>query len=102
MTFEANPSINSELAEHPAVKSAALDAAQAIAAEAIRTAPVGETEAYKDGIRAQETKHGARVIASAPESAYIEFGVPAHGIPATFNLRRAAISLGYKFKKMRD
>lgn len=87
------------------VREAALAAAQAIAAEARGMAPVGtEAEydahpgAYRAGITVQATRTGARVVATARHSHFIDFGVPTRGIPAKHILRRAAAALGFKFK----
>ncbi len=57
------------------------------------------TGAYAAGITAQRTPRGARVYAGDFTSAWNEFGVPAHGIPGQFVLRRAADALGLTFRK---
>lgn len=98
--FNLDPSIDDQVARSAAVRQAALIVAEEIAAVARGTAP-RESGDYAAGITAQTTKSGARVIAADYKSAWIELGVPGHGIPARFNLRRAAASLGYKFRKGR-
>lgn len=72
--------------------------AEAIAAAARASAPE-ESGAYRAGIIVQETKHGARVVATDFKSAWIEFGDPPANQPARFILRNAVVSLGLKFKK---
>lgn len=72
--------------------------ADAIAERAREMAPE-ETGAYKAGIIVQETKHGARVVATDFKSAWIEFGDPPANQPARFILRNAVVSLGLHFKK---
>jgi hypothetical protein len=74
--------------------------AEKIAEQARATAPV-LTGAYRDGITAERTPFGARVIASDEKSSWIEFGRPNHDVPAQFILRRAVDALGLKFKKGR-
>lgn len=96
--LELIPDLMQKVGEMEAVKAAAMEAAKEIAATAQATAPVGPTGRYKAGIRAEATAHGARVFASAPESAWVEFGVPHYGIPARWNLRRAAAARGYTLK----
>jgi len=80
------------------VKSAAMDAARKVAAIAQSNAP-RESGDYAGGIEVQETPHGARVFASDPKSAFIEFGVPGRNQPARWILRNAAIAAGLKFTK---
>ena len=72
--------------------------AESIAERAKETAPE-ESGDYKAGIIVQDTKTGARVIATDYKSAWIEFGAPNRNEPAQFILRKAAQSLGLKFKK---
>lgn len=91
--------VDEKVADLSDVKMSAHDSAEKIADVARSTAPVGETGDYRDQIMVQDTKSGARVLASAPESAFVEFGVPSQGQPAQFNLRKAAVTAGFKFKK---
>lgn len=86
------------VAEMAAVKAEAYYTAEQIASAARATAPVGPTGHYAAGIQAQTTLLGARVVALAPESAWVEFGVPFYNIPATWHLRRTAVALGYTMK----
>ncbi len=87
------------IAQFPELKEAALSAADKIASIARANGPVGASHDYVDGIDVEETKTGARVVASAPVSAFVEFGVPTYGQPARFNLRQAVVTAGYKFTK---
>lgn len=96
--FDMDPDIESKVEKDAEVVGMAMDVAEAIAAHARSTAPVG-TGAYEGGIHAEKTAKGARVFSSDPKSAWIEFGAPSRGLPAHFNLRTAAKALGYKFKK---
>lgn len=95
--------LNARVAKLAAVHQAAHDAAEKIAETARGTAPEVSGD-YKNGIIVQDfgspssRKAGARVLASDFKSAWIEFGVPERGIPATFNLRNAVDSAGFKFK----
>ena len=73
-------------------------AAEKVAAAARASAPV-LTGAYLAGIVVQKTRGGARVFASDPKSAFVEFGVPNRGQPAQFVLRHAADAVGLTFKK---
>lgn len=106
-TFEPNPNIDEELgnADLPVIKTSSKEVAEDIARVARQLAPSGpsnsgsEPGAYVDGIVVQETKTGARVLASDYKSAWIEFGVPSQGQPARFVLRRAVEAAGYKFRK---
>ena len=91
--------IDAEVAKVPELIVDAFEGAKKIAEAAKALAPVGLTGDYSAGITAQKTKQGARVFASARESAFVEFGVPAHGQPAHFTLRRAAEAVGFKFRK---
>ena len=79
-----------------------MSAAEKIAGIAKSSAPVGVTGNYSAGIKAEKTKRGARVFASARESAFVEFGVPSQGQPAQFILRRAAEAAGFKFRKKKS
>ena len=92
------PDLEERVAELVAKGEGAMEVANAVAEVAKSIAPV-ESGEYKDGITVQRTKTGARVFASDYKSTWIEFGVPSHNQPAHFVLRRAAESLGLKFKK---
>jgi len=72
--------------------------AEKVASAARASAPV-VTGAYLAGIVVQKTPGGARVFASDPKSAFVEFGVPNRGQPAQFVLRHAADAVGLTFKK---
>ncbi|MFF1633971.1 hypothetical protein [Leifsonia sp. NPDC058248] len=91
------PDLDMKVGKLPEVIASAEPIARKIAEIARSTAPF-ESGDYQDGIEVQTTKHGARVLASDPKSAWIEFGVPSRGIPAKWNLRRAAEALGLKFR----
>lgn len=99
-TIHLNTNIDDQVAHLPVIEDAALDVARKIAEQARSTAPV-LTGAYQAGIIVEVYKTGARVVASDQKSAWIEFGIPSNNVPAQFNLRSAATSLGYKFKKKR-
>ena len=92
------PGLAEKLMDLLEVKSAAMEAALKVAAIAQGSAP-HESGDYAAGIEAQETPHGARVIASDPKSAFVEFGVPGHNQPARWILRNAAVAAGLKFTK---
>jgi hypothetical protein len=96
--IDLDPGLDEKVAKIPELLTDSKDAAEQIADVARGTAPV-QSGAYVDGIEVQETKSGARVFASDYKSAWIEFGVPSQGQPAHFNLRKAAESAGYEFKK---
>lgn len=97
-TFEPNPDIEEQVKGLAIIGVGAMAAAERIAAIARSTAPK-ESGEYAASIVAEPTKTGARVHAGDFKAAWIEFGVPSHGIPAKFNLRRAVEAAGYGFKK---
>ena len=97
-TISLDPDLDAKVNEMIAKGDKPIEAAQKIASAARATARV-VTGAYRDGITAKKTPHGAVVIASDEKSSWEEFGIPSQGQPATFNLRRAVDSTGYKFKK---
>lgn len=107
-TVHIDSNLDDEVKRLPAVRLAPLEAAKTIADRARETAPE-DTGSYRDQIAPEATKSGARVVARSNKSAWIEFGVPGHlswgdgssPLPATFNLRNAVISTGYKFEKKR-
>jgi hypothetical protein len=99
--FIPNSSLDAEVARSETVADAALKAAEEIAKAAQASAPV-QSGAYQGSIIAEAFKGGARVYASDEKSALIEFGAPGRGQPAKFNLRNAAVKLGYKFGKKGD
>jgi hypothetical protein len=95
------PGIDKLVAASDGVKSAELVVAEAIAQAAIAIAPVGTAVEhdrhpgeYRDGIAASATADGAQVVASAPHSAFVEFGVPGRGIAPQPVFHSAAASLG--------
>lgn len=96
--IDIDDDIDEKVADIPEVKETAFDVAERVAEIARTTAPVLSGD-YAAGIEAQKTKKGARVFASDFKSAWIEFGVPSRGIPATWNLRNAARAAGLKFRK---
>lgn len=98
LEFTESATLDKDVEGDEVVHSRAFVVAAAIAEVAAGTAPV-QTGAYKAGIGAEETKRGARVIAKDPKSAWIEFGEPGINVPAKFNLRNAAVALGYDFIK---
>ena len=75
--------------------------AEKVAALARAIAPVS-TGRYRDGIVAQKTIGGARVLASDQKSTWIEFGIPSRNHEAHFVLRRAAEAVGLKFRRKKD
>ena len=75
--------------------------AEKVAALARAIAPVN-TGQYRDGIVAQKTIGGARVLASDQKSTWIEFGIPSRNHEAHFVLRRAAEAVGLKFRRKKD
>lgn len=98
ITIDLVPELDEQVLQMVEVKDSAYQAAEKVADIAIATAPVVSGD-YRDGIEVQVTKSGARVFASDPKSAFVEFGVPSQGEPAQFNLRRAAEAAGLKFTK---
>lgn len=96
--FTPNPELEKLLHTHPSVSEATDAAAEAIAERARELAPV-DSGAYRDSIVAQKPspKGVARVAATDPKAAWIEFG-NSHE-PARFVLRNAVSGLGLKFKK---
>ena len=99
-SLELRDDIDPAVEKMPEILEASVDSAERIATKAIADAPVDSGE-YVAGIQVQKTRKGARVFASDFKSAWIEFGVPAHGIEGRFILRRAAEAAGFKFKKRR-
>lgn len=91
------PDLDRKVAELAEVKAVALPIAEKIADRARSTAP-HESGDYEASIQAEATPGGARVFASDYKAAWIEFGVPSQGVPAKFNIRSAAESLGLKFR----
>lgn len=98
--FTLTTGIEQLVQEQVAAGGVAMEVANEIAAYAIGAAPV-VTGRYRDGIIVQETKRGARVLASDQKSSWIEFGNPKRNQPARFILRNAVEALGYTFKKTR-
>lgn len=96
--FTLAPDLDAKVAAMVAKGDKPIEIAQKIAAVARDNAPV-VTGAYRDGITAQKTPHGAAVIASDEKSSWVEFGIPSQGQPAQFNLRRAVDATGAKFTK---
>jgi len=94
-SVDLDPDLDAKVNKMIAEGGAPLKIAEHIAEIARSTAPV-VTGAYRDGITAQKTPHGARVYASDNKSTWIEFGIPSQGRAATFNLRRAAFDGGAK------
>ena len=97
-SVDLDPDLDEKLNKMIAEGGKPLEAAEKIAEIARQNAHV-VTGAYRDGITAKKTPHGAVVIASDEKSSWEEFGIPSQGQPATFNLRRAVDASGYKFKK---
>ena len=91
----------------PEILTQCLEDAKIIAAQARSTAPVavnpgvGEPGDYRNGIVAERTYAGARVIAQDAKSAWVEFGIPSKNIPPQFILRRAAEYEGFNLVKRR-
>lgn len=97
------PGLDAKVKQLGSVQAALLSVAQEVAQAAIAIAPVGtEAEndihigAYRDSISAAQAGEGAVVIAAAPHSHFVEFGVPGRGIPAQAVFQKAAESLGLK------
>lgn len=97
-TITINGNIEEEVAFVPEMQTICLKAANEIADVARTSAPVVSAK-YVDGIIVQKTEHYARVLATADDSAFVEFGVPSQGQAAHFTLRRAVDAAGYKFGK---
>ncbi len=104
-SVDLDPDLDAKVNEMIAKGDKPIEAAEKIAAAARANAPVGNpatdpnSGAYRDGIVAKKTPHGAVVIASDNKSSWVEFGIPSQGQPAQFNLRRAVDATGYKFSK---
>ena len=97
-SVDLDPDLDEKLNKMIAEGGKPLEIAEAIASAARADAPV-VSGAYRDGISAMKTPHGARVVASDNKSSWIEFGIPSRNVPPQFILRRAVDSLGLKFKK---
>lgn len=97
-SVEIDPGLDAKVAEMVAKGEKSMEIAKAIAAAARADAPV-VSGLYRDGISAEKTPHGARVVASDNKSSWVEFGIPSHNQPPQFILRRAVDSLGLKFVK---
>jgi hypothetical protein len=97
-SVDIDPDLDAKVNKMIAEGGAPLEVAEKIAAAARANAPV-LSGAYRDGISAAKTPHGARVVASDEKSSWVEFGIPSQGQPAQFNLRRAVDAMGYKFSK---
>lgn len=100
-SVELIPDIDKKVKQLGSVQAALVQVAATVAEAAVSMAPVGTTAEhdyhigeYRDGISSAAAGEGAVVIASAPHSAWVEFGVPAHGIPPQYILRRAASAAG--------
>lgn len=98
LRIDIAPDLDAKAEAHPDNIEQAYALAEQLADTARSLAPVLSGE-YAAGIVAQKTKTGARVYAGDYKSAWIEFGVPAHGIHGRFVLRRAADALGLSFRK---
>lgn len=98
ITITLNGNVEEEIAFVPEMQTICLKVANEIADIARTTAPV-VSSGYVDGITVQKTEHYARVLATADDSAFVEFGVPSQGQAAHFTLRRAVDAAGYKFGK---
>ena len=79
----------------------ALQMAEKVRDLAKAIAPV-VTGRYRDGIKAEKTTLGARVIATDNKSTWIEFGIPSRNHEAQFVLRRAAEAVGLKFVRRKN
>ncbi len=97
-TIILDPDLDAKVAELIGQLGAALPVAEKVAEVARALAPV-ESGLYRDGIKAERTGRGARVIASDEKSSWVEFGIPSHNQPAQFVLRRAVDACGLKFVK---
>ena len=93
-----NEAFSARIAHMARVRDACLEVAEDAAEYAREIAPY-DTGDYVAGITAEKTEAGARVIASDPISAIIEFGAPGRNLPARWILRTAASMAGLKFKK---
>ena len=80
-----DPNLQDKLHNMPEIRTITEDAATQVAQIARSMAPV-LTGAYQRGILTQQTKDGARVLATDEKSAWIEFGIPSRGIPARWIL----------------
>lgn len=97
-TIILEPGIDDAVASMIVKGDDCLEVARKIAEAARGIAPVALGN-YRDGIKAERTGRGARVIASDQKSSWVEFGIPSHNQPAQFVLRRAVDSLGLTFRK---
>ena len=93
-----DPDLNAAVALLVGKMGVAVPIAEKIAEAARALAPVDQGN-YRDGIKVQATKTGARVFASDQKSSWVEFGIPSHNQPPQFVLRRAVDAVGLKFSK---
>jgi len=96
--LELIPDLDIEIAKLVDKSDTAVDACNKIA-DAARSLAPSDSGDYRAGIKVERFKGGARVVATARHSAFIEFGVPGRNQPAQFVLRRAVDSVGLRFKK---
>jgi hypothetical protein len=96
--IELNPNVEKDVEEFVGKGDGAMQVAEKVLKVAISNAPVDSGQ-YRNSLKVQKTKYGARVVATDQKSAWIEFGIPSRGIPAQFVLRRAAAQLGLTFRK---
>lgn len=99
-TIDVDQDLEARIVQVPGLHQRALEIATEIASIAQTSAPFDSGD-YAGGIGAQATTGGARVFASDPNSAHVEFGVPTQGQPAHWTLRAAAEAAGYTFRKGR-
>lgn len=100
--IDLNPNLERDLNKLKAVDDKVQAAARAIAERARQLAPV-DTGEYRDKITVQKSNKSNsgiwRVISTAQEAFWVEFGVPSRGIHGQFVFRRAVESLGLKWAK---
>lgn len=97
-SFNLIPGLDKQLHSMLDLNIHARAAAEKIAGAAKGLAPEDRGE-YAASIHAENTPSGARVVATDEAATFLEFGVPSHGIPARFVLRRAVEAAGYSFAK---
>lgn len=95
--WDLDPNLNAKVGNKIAGSAAPMEIAEELAERAKNLAPVDSGE-YKDSIRAEKTKAGARILSDVYYSTFIEFGAPSWNIAPQYVFRRAAESLGLTFR----
>lgn len=98
MKIELDPDVEEIANKLAGTSDTVLDAAKAVAEVARAMAPV-DTGEYAASIKAERAGRKAVVVSDSPHAHWVEFGAPARGIEPQWVFHRAAMSLGFKFKR---